>query len=87
MHHSSRIALENIPAPSCGIASTSTLRELHTITEKSPRCAGEKADMASVTSPSVTLRQCPDRTRIAPTYGEDQHKGGQSHTYRHPMSL
>jgi len=49
--HSPRTTLANIPAPSCGIGSTSTCRELHTLRENSPRCVGEKADMASVTSP------------------------------------
>ena len=55
--HSPRTVLANIPAPSCGIGSISTRRELRTSSEKAPWCAGEKADTASVKSPSV----CPIR--------------------------
>jgi hypothetical protein len=53
-HHSPRIVLANIPAPSWGIGSTSTHRELRTNSENSPRCVGEKADTTSVKSPSDT---------------------------------
>ena len=52
-HHSPRTVLANIPAPSCGIGSTSTRRELRTSSENAPRCVGEKADTTSVKSPSV----------------------------------
>jgi len=53
-HHSPRTVLANIPAPSCGIGSTSTRRELRTSSEKAPSCVGENADTASVKSPSVS---------------------------------
>jgi hypothetical protein len=49
------MVLANIPAPSCGIGSTSIERELLTSSENSPRCVGEKADTTSVKSPSVNV--------------------------------
>jgi len=51
-HHSPCTVLANIPAPSCGIGSTSTRRELRTTREKAPWCVGKKADTARVNSPS-----------------------------------
>ena len=51
-HHSPLTVLANIPAPSCGIGSTSTRRELRTSSENAPRCVDENADTANVKSPS-----------------------------------
>jgi hypothetical protein len=67
-HHFPCRVLLNIPAPSCGIESTSTRRELHTKSVNAPWWVGEKADTVSVKSPSgvssqVNGREDPARRR------------------------
>lgn len=83
-HHSPLTVLANIPAPSCGIGSTSTRRELRTSSENAPRCVDENADTANVKSPSVprtvSVSKVSNRNKRQTTHVADQPKIEQNRT-------